>query len=70
MHKKARSYLFSEILGILVIFLPWVFITIAIHLNPWFQVNVNALSDLGGNAYEAADTRIRIFQVYTTMALS
>ena len=53
MHKKARSFLFSEILGVLVIFLPWVFITIAIHLNPWFQVNVNALSDLGGNAYES-----------------
>ena len=51
MYKKARTYLLSEILGVLVILLPWVFITIAIHLNPWFHVNVNALSDLGGNNY-------------------
>ncbi|MGC8515179.1 MAG: DUF998 domain-containing protein [Thermoplasmata archaeon] len=41
----------SEILGVLLILLPWIFITIAIHLNPWFHVNVNALSDLGGNTY-------------------
>ena len=51
MYKNARIYLFSEILGVLVILLPWVFIAIAIHLNPWFHVNVNALSDLGGNVY-------------------
>ncbi|MCL4444878.1 MAG: DUF998 domain-containing protein [Candidatus Thermoplasmatota archaeon] len=51
MYKNARIYLFSETLGVLVILLPWVFIAIAIHLNPWFHVNVNALSDLGGNVY-------------------
>ena len=47
----ARTYLSSEILGVLLILLPWVFITIAIHLNPWFHVNANALSDLGRNNY-------------------
>jgi hypothetical membrane protein len=51
MYKNAWTYLFSEVLGVLAILLPWVFITIAIHLNPWFHVNVNALSDLGGNNY-------------------
>lgn len=34
-----------------MIILPWIFITFAIYLNPWFRLNVNALSDLGGNTY-------------------
>lgn len=51
MPKKALIYVLNEILGVLLIILPWVFIGIAIHMNPWFRINTNALSDLGGNIY-------------------
>ncbi|MHB1709577.1 MAG: DUF998 domain-containing protein [Thermoplasmataceae archaeon] len=36
--------------GILSILLGWFTILLAIYLNPWFHVTVNALSDLGGKS--------------------
>ncbi|MGC8506242.1 MAG: DUF998 domain-containing protein [Thermoplasmata archaeon] len=45
-----KTDLVSAILGIMAILFAWFTILLAIHFNPWFRVDVNALSDLGGRA--------------------
>ncbi|WP_010916737.1 DUF998 domain-containing protein [Thermoplasma volcanium] len=37
--------------GIAAIICAWLTIAISIHFNPWFRINVNALSDLGGGNF-------------------
>ena len=40
------------IFGLLAIAFAWITIFLAISLNPWFRVNSNALSDLGGGNFQ------------------
>ena len=46
----SKTWYLPALFGILAILLGWVTILLAIYLNPWFHVTVNALSDLGGGA--------------------
>ncbi len=41
----------SASLAIIAIAIAWITIIISIILNPWFRINANALSDLGGGNF-------------------
>ncbi len=47
---NSKTGYLPALFGVLAILLGWFTILLAIYLNPWFHVTVNALSDLGGKS--------------------
>ena len=47
---NSKTWYLPALFGVLAILLGWFTILLAIYLNPWFHVTVNALSDLGGKS--------------------
>ncbi|MGC8566696.1 MAG: DUF998 domain-containing protein [Caldisphaera sp.] len=51
MISKVRIPKLIKLFSIFAIISSWITIFLSISLNPWFKVNKNALSDLGGGSY-------------------
>jgi hypothetical membrane protein len=50
----SKAWYLPVLFGGMSILFAWFTILLAIYLNPWFHVNVNALSDLGGKAINSS----------------
>ena len=51
---NSKTWYLPVLLGGMSILFAWFTILLAIYLNPWFHVNVNALSDLGGKSINSS----------------
>lgn len=50
-----KTWYLPVFFAVLSILFAWFTISLAIYLNPWFHVTVNALSDLGGKSINSSD---------------